>query len=114
MSIAPKNYYETHVTMTSGTATKEHLKSIVEAHKGWRFSAIEGDINLGDGVKFYATKQFNGRFGTDAVINYLRLMADVLRNAGAHVIREKVEIVVYDTRSSKVQCIDCATCQEVR
>lgn len=109
-------YYECHVTMLEGKGDKEALKLIVEGQSGWRFSAIEGDINLGSGVKFYATRQFNSKLRAAEVIDKLTDMGKLMRSVGAEVLREKVEIVIFDTRSSKVRaaCDDCASCQEAR
>lgn len=104
-------YYEAHITMTGDRIALEAATKAV----GWRFSAIDGDANLGDGVKLYATRQMNSRLGDDKDIEGLSLVADIMRAAGADVLREKVEVVIYDTRSSKVQpCEDCAACQEAR
>lgn len=106
-----KTYYEAHVTMTGD---KNALKRATE-DCGWRFSAIDGDANLGDGVKLYATTQMNSKIGDAAAIKKMSVMAETLRASGANVIREKVEVVIYDTRSSKVNaCDDCAACQTSR
>ena len=106
-----KSYYEAHVTMTGDRST---LKAATEG-VGWRFSAIDGDANLGDGLKLYATRQMNSKIGDDAAISILSEAANFLSSSGATILREKVEVVIYDTRSSKVRaCDDCASCQSAR
>jgi len=89
-----KRYFECHVTM-NGDPTM--IKPIVETSK-WTFSAIDGDPDLGNGVKCYATKQYNERSGLPAAIGAVSVIAEVLQKAGVNVVREKVEMVVYDRR----------------
>lgn len=103
-----KSYYEAHVTMTGDRDRLRHLTKALS----WKFSAIDGDINLGDGVKMYATRQFNARLGDEAVVAELNEIADTLEAGGAAVLRRKVERVIYDDRSSLVKpcdggCIEC-------
>lgn len=106
-----KKYYECHVTMLQGTTLPGMLRHLVE-EAGWKFSSIADDINLGEGVKLYATRQFNIRTSDPIVVKHVHDMADVLENHGAVILRRKVETVIYDDRSSLVKpcdggCIDC-------
>jgi hypothetical protein len=103
-----KTYYEAHVTMLG---QPNDLAPIVR-ETGWRFSAIDGDANLGDGVKCYATRQFNSRIPQDEMVRILHATADDLVEKGAQVLRRKVEIVIYDDRSALVRpcsggCVEC-------
>lgn len=106
-------YYEAHITMEGD---KTFLEDVVSKLQGWRFSSIDGDINLGVGVKCYATKQFNGKLSSDAVLAFLHSAADGLITAyNVKVLRRKVELVIYDDRSSKVDCTatECSTCPSI-
>lgn len=108
-----RQYYEAHVTMEVPTRiAREHLKKKVESLR-WKFSAIDGDINLGDGVKCYATRQFNARRGEDAVRHDLIATAQALADVtGVTVLRRKVELVIFDDRSKKVQAACNGACPE--
>lgn len=106
-----KTYYECHVTMLAGTTLRGQLRHMVEQN-GWKFSAIDGDINLGDGTKFYATRQFNAKLGDEEVTRRLLDMASYLERSGAEILRRKVETVIFDDRSSLVKpctggCVEC-------
>lgn len=94
-----KQYYEAHVTMLGDP---DELASIVE-DIGWKFSAIDGDADLGDGVKCYATRQFNARKGEQNTVAALLEAAIHLQNLGATVLRRKVELVVFDDRSKEAR-----------
>src|SRR6185312_10268672 len=95
-----KSYYECHITLDDDP---DNTKYFVEL-TNWKFSCISGDIVLGDGVKCYATKHFNVKKHVDNVLYELHQMADFLQVCGLNVIRRKVEHVIYDDRSVKVNC----------
>ncbi len=101
------SYFECHVTVEGDPV---QIRPHVEAVK-WKFSAIDGDINLGDGIKCYATRQFNRRLETREVEENLFAMAEILVKAGFKVLRRKVEMVIFDDRSSTVRCTGgCVEC----
>lgn len=83
------------------------LKYIVEKYSDWKFSAIDGDPSLGDGVKCYATRHFNPRTGDAVVLQILTDTAKRLADNGAEVIRRKVERIIFDDRSSTVKLGTC-------
>lgn len=95
-----KQYYECHITMTGDPMV---LRKLVEANS-WKFSAIDGDPVLGQGVKCYATMFYNLRRPLRAVTADLHYVADRLREGGAEILRKKIEQVVYDDRIRPVKC----------
>ena len=102
-------YYEAHITMKGDPAV---IRQLVE-DTNWKFSSIDGDINLGDGIKCYATTQFNKKLGDEKIIDLLKGTAAFLKMRGVEILRRKVEIVIYDDRSSKVgACLGegCGVC----
>lgn len=102
-----RTYYECHVTLEGNPAT---LRPCVEALR-WKFSAIDGDPLLGAGIKCYATKHFNVRRGHAVVLHALLSAAATLEELGCTVTRRKVELVLYDDRSSKIRCTGaCVEC----
>jgi hypothetical protein len=70
-----------------------HVNSV-----GWTFSSIDGDPDLGRGVKCYATRQFNSKLEVNEVIFLLNHTADILIEYGCEVLRKKIELVIYDER----------------
>lgn len=94
-----KSYYECHITMIGDPA---YIKPIVEHHK-WKFSAIDGDPSLGDGIKCYATRHYNVKVRCADVVAEVKKTAAVLEQDGIKVVRRKVEAVLYDDRSITVK-----------
>jgi len=108
-----KTYYECHITLEGKPVHKENTSRQVE-QLGWKFSAIEGDIVLGGGTKWYATRHFNSRkYSVEDVLHFLHSTADLLTTYKTlKVIRRKIELVLFDSRSSQVDacnggCIEC-------
>jgi len=103
MTKQTKPYYECHITLEGN---KNFAKQLVEDN-GWKFSCIDGDPTLGDGVKCYATRHYNTREGELKVKNALHEVADNIAFQGGDlvkVIRKKIEHVIYDDRSETVNC----------
>lgn len=94
-----KTYYECHITLNGDP------KRIETAVKNlcWKFSKIDGDPVMGDGVKCYATRHFNARKSPKFVLMFMHDTADCLSRS-FEVTRRKVELVIFDDRSSKVRC----------
>jgi hypothetical protein len=101
-----KKYYECHVTMLGDP---KEIRPLVEQTK-WKFSAIDGDPVLGDGIKCYATMFYNNKMHEIDVLKRLEGTADYLEIMGVKVIRRKVELVIYDDKSSTVQCNGACPC----
>ena len=112
ISVSPrkvlKPYYEMHITMLG---SKDILAPMVKK-MGWKFSAIDGDPVLGDGIKCYATAWLSPRrISQDEAVLTLTGTADILKHWGANVIREKIELVIYDTRKGRCNgaCQECVS-----
>lgn len=91
--MAIKQYYECHITMEGKPDT---IKKTVEL-LGWKFSKIDGDPTLGDGVKCYATRHYNKKYSLDFIIEVVaETSQEINRFCGAEILREKVELVVHD------------------
>lgn len=91
-------YYEAHITITG---FRDEIKTVVENYgNGWKFSAIDGDIVLGEGVKCYATKHYKKDIYNDVMIAKLqeevKQYKKLLGGAGV-VVRSKVELIIYDS-----------------
>lgn len=93
-----KSYYECHITMLGDPKKVEPLVKSLK----WKFSAIDGDPTLGDGIKLYATRHYNSRMEQGRVLDELLITATKLEEFGIEVIRRKIELVIYDDRSSTV------------
>lgn len=95
-----KNYYECHVTMEGNPLEiGPFVKKL-----GWKFSAIDGDPVLGRGIKCYATNLYSKQKTEEEVVALLKSTAARIMEVGITVLRRKVELVIYDDRSSAVVC----------
>lgn len=95
-----KKYYESHITMTGNPSL---IRPLVEQVK-WKFSVIDGDPLMGEGIRCYATRLFNAKNTIEDVLENLLNTALFLSVSGIEVTRRKVELVIYDDRSSKMRC----------
>lgn len=90
-----KEYYECHITMAGD---RDYIKKWTE-HAKLKFSCIDGDINLGDGVKCYATIQFSkNRYLQQDVIKLVQVLVVYFEKLKIKVLRSKVELIIYDNR----------------
>lgn len=109
-------YYECHITMAvepdpEFVTNRPFLRHVVESH-GWKFSVINVDANLGAGQKAYATRQYNKRFSQAEMLEKLHFFGDLIADHGIKILRRKIELVLFDDRSSKVDacnggCVEC-------
>ena len=101
------SYYECHITMLGDP---KKIRPEVERCK-WKFSVIDGDPVLGEGVKCYATHLFNRKHELMKVQAWLFDTAAYLSSCGFEVLRRKIELVIFDDRSVKINCtggcVDC-------
>jgi hypothetical protein len=101
------SYFECHVTMVGDAAL---IRPEVVKRK-WKFSVIDGDPVLGDGIKCYATRLYNRNKGQETVQAELFEIAEQLQELGFNVLRRKIELVIYDDKSSRVRCLGgCKEC----
>lgn len=90
-------YFECHITVAlRDLDMDEYLTQKILLAAGWKFSKIDGDPRLGDGVKMYGTSWFPVDYGVKDTIRAMEDLAGTLRNANMKVLRSKVETVVYD------------------
>lgn len=91
-------YYELHVTFVEPGDFDRELP------RPWKYSRIDGDPVLGDGTKSYATRQAK-RDGSDQLPRLVAMLSDCaayLSTRGCRVLRQKVELVTFDTKEFEV------------
>jgi len=99
MGVKMASYYECNITLLDDK--EKCQKEIQEIN--WSFSCIDNDIILGKGIKCYATYHYNEKYSKEIIIKEVNKFADILISKGLNVIREKVELVIYDSKSSKIR-----------
>lgn len=93
--------YECHITIELPDSVFITLleKKILE--NGWKFSKIDGDPIFGKGIKCYATQHFNSSKNVNKVLEEMNNVAEHLDILGFNVIREKIELIIYDTKNKE-------------
>ena len=87
-----KKYYECHITLIAKPESKTHL----EKETGWKFSIIDGDPLLGDGIKSYLTRHYPKTMSEADIIKEMKYASDICIVHGFDVLRAKIELVLYD------------------
>jgi len=87
--------YESHITIHIKDA---ELAQVVADGYGWKTSKIAGDITLGKDTYFYLTTHERDLIRMQ---DKLRDTGTALRAAGLNVIREKIELIIYDTKLNR-------------
>lgn len=87
-----KQYYELHITCEGDPKIVAPLVESI----GWKFSAIDKDIVLGDGVKCYATRHLHIDTPDVQISEALLNNSNILMARGVKVVRRKIEKVVFD------------------
>lgn len=91
--MASKRYYECHITMSG----KPDIAKKITELSGWKFSKIDGDTTLGEGLKCYTTKQYNVKYALEFITDIVEEVALELQRFGnLKILRSKVELVVHD------------------
>ena len=88
-------YYEIHITLGLSPVSAQPL---IEALNGWSFSAITGDPILGKDAYEYATRHASGNTPFDVVKAQMSKTAAILKDQGFDVVRQKIELVLLDTK----------------
>jgi len=90
-----KGDWECHITIDTNNSPEAHekLKELVELLH-WRFSKIDGDPALGQGVRCYATQLYHDK---DVAVYMTVNAASFFLSKGWIVVRRKVEHVIHDT-----------------
>lgn len=90
------NLYELHITVDKKDAAKA---TEVARQLHWKTSQIDGDPVLGAKPFFYLTTYVRAStLSVSPARQRLRQGVHGLRNAGVYVLREKIELIIYDAR----------------
>ncbi len=103
------NRYESHITLLKPDSTEKAKKllDLAAKHK-MKCSWITGDPVLGVGKWFYISG-----YDTDFTVlkDKVMSMSMYLKAAGFEVVREKIEQIMWDTKTGYFQCgVDCFAC----
>lgn len=88
-------YYECHITILGDPNL---IRPVVEDIK-WKFSYINGDPTLGNGIRCYATALFSDKLSVYKVKQFINSTAAELKNKGLTIVRQKIEKTLYDERT---------------
>ena len=89
--------YECHITIALHPVSAEALITSL----GWKFSCIHGDPDLGIGAREYATRHAAVGTPITQVILEIQRISGILLAQGFPVLREKIELVMYDVYLNK-------------
>lgn len=103
------SYYECHITVED--PNYDWCRILIENMK-WKYSRIDGDPIMGPGVKQYATRHYNSKLDKEKVLDELFSAANELIDNGIKVTRRKIELVIWDDRSSKITFACDGACPE--
>lgn len=87
--------FELHLTFPA--SQREMVRQVAKTAPQWTFSAIDNDPILGPGVKCYLTS-YDKDYGN--AVSKVRAMGLYCAQNGLLPLREKVEMIVYDTKES--------------
>lgn len=101
--------FESHITLLKPTSIdKAKLLFKLATENNMKCSWITGDPVLGIGKWFYISG-YNEDF--DILLMNVKNVSIKLKDLGFEVIREKIEEILYDTKTGHFQCgIDCFAC----
>lgn len=84
--------YECHITVHVRDA---EVATAIAKELHWKTSQIDGDPVLGDRPYFYLTTHSSD---VEQMFIRMRAASAALQKRKVHVIREKVELIIYDTK----------------
>lgn len=90
--------YECHITISSDDAA---VGEQVADELHWKTSEIARDPVLGQATYFYLTSHDTD---TERMFRRMRQCSTTLLNSGVNVIREKIELIIYDTKGKVQTC----------
>lgn len=88
--------YECHITINAESTVQLLWLEALAGDIGWKFSRIDGDPVLGKGVFTYFTRHDTN---ADRMKSRMQNAVARLSEAGFHVVREKIEHIIYDTKT---------------
>jgi hypothetical protein len=86
--------FECHITVDTKHA---ELAAVTARRLHWKTSEIARDPVLGDKNFFYLTTHADNVL---TMFNRMNLAAATLRNDGIEVLREKIELIIHDTKGA--------------
>lgn len=95
--------YECHITCKQEDAAKA---TEVAAAGNWKTSEIARDPTLGQNTYFYLTSHDRD---IERMFSRMRQCSHVLKMCGVDVLREKIELIIYDTKQSVPKSIQPET-----
>ena len=104
--------FECHITVHKPKFTRHARLLFAAAAKGkMKTSWITGDPVLGAGKWFYISGYSESYL---QLLENMTKVADDIRSMGFEVIREKLEQIMYDTKTGHFECgVDCTACLDV-
>lgn len=85
--------YECHITVSTRYADRA---SVVARNLHWKTSEIARDPVLGDDTYFYLTTHASN---PKIIFERMEYCTAMLRDEGVPIIREKVELIIHDTKT---------------
>lgn len=97
-----KEYYECHITVADTEFSSSILIEEAIKRQKWKFSAIADDPDLGDGIRYYATRHFPRRIEkNDLIFEMNRVSALIREFSQGRILRKKIELIIYDDKPRK-------------
>jgi hypothetical protein len=90
-------YWECHITIGVSPLGSRALAEAL----GWKYSCIDNDPDLGEGFKEYATRHASTAVPFQDVVDALNRTSAIFKDMGFKVLRQKVELVMYDTKGKE-------------